>query len=663
VSNKLRYRAIKPPLEPSTFESICFTISGSRSSTVAVLNIYRPGSLAVTNKFFEELTAYLEVLALYKCQIVIVGDLNVHLEVNTDHHAIRLLELFHSFDCVQHLGGETHDEGGTLDHVYTRKNDACSEMTVDPAGIISDHSFITWRLSFVYQHAVGTRRLIRGWKKVDREKFRVRLRESELCSGIPEGASADTLFTTYNKVLSALVDEFAPAKMISIRCNPIAIWYDDESRQLRRRSRVLERRYMRSRLAADRLAWVQHERERHRINRVKENSYWLSRISKQSGQPHKLWKVFSSIMGLDRVASASVSGLSADDLLNYFSEKIDNIRCSTGDVPATTKLPPSSESFDTFREYSEDEVRQIIGSTKPKSCSLDPIPTTILVEFISDLLPFVTAMCNSSLREGCLPRSQRHAVVTPILKKPGLDPDDAKNYRPISNLSYMSKLVERMVSQQLTAYLDRHGLLPKLQSGFRKHHSTETAILKVISDIMAATDKGNVTLLGLLDMSAAFDTVDHDILLQRLEASYGVTGSALAWLTSFLRDRTQLIVFGGAGSKTSSVTSGVPQGSALGPLLFILYTADIPLIAAEHDLGIHCYADDAQLYLYEKAGSAGRMVSTASACIAEMDNWMSSNRLKLNTEKTQFIWLGTRQQLQKVDIDRVSLGSGYSKTM
>ena len=116
--------------------------------------------LAVTNKFFEELTAYLEVLALYKCQIVIVGDLNVHLEVNTDHHAIRLLELFHSFDCVQHLGGETHNEGGTLDHVYTRKNDACSEMTVDPAGIISDHSFITWRLSFVYQHAVATRRLI-----------------------------------------------------------------------------------------------------------------------------------------------------------------------------------------------------------------------------------------------------------------------------------------------------------------------------------------------------------------------------------------------------------------------------------------------------------------------------------------------------------------------
>ena len=112
--------------------------------------------------------------------------------------------------------------------------------------------------------------------------------------------------------------------------------------------------------------------------------------------------------------------------------------------------------------------------------------------------------------------------------------------------------------------------------------------------------------------------------------------------------------------EASSVTSGVPQGSAMGLLLFVLYTADIPLIAAEHDLGIHCYADDAQLYLYEKGGSAGRMVSTvtASACIAEMDNWMSSNRLKLNTEKTQFIWLGIRQQLQKADVDRVSLGSG-----
>ena len=188
-------------------------------------------------------------------------------------------------------------------------------------------------------------------------------------------------------------------------------------------------------------------------------------------------------------------------------------------------------------------------------------------------------MCNRSLEVGWLPRSQRHAIVKPILKKDGLDQSDVKTFRPISNLTFTSKLVERLVSLQLTEFLERNNLLPKFQSGFRKRHSTETALLKVMSDILLAADQGHVTLLGLFDMSAAFDTVDHDILLFRLKTSFGVDGTVLSWLESFLRDRTQQVAFNGQSSALVKVTSGVPQGSNLGPLLFLLYTADIPSIA------------------------------------------------------------------------------------
>ena len=160
-------------------------------------------------------------------------------------------------------------------------------------------------------------------------------------------------------------------------------------------------------------------------------------------------------------------------------------------------------------------------------------------------------------------------------------------------------------------------------------------------------------------MSAEFDTVDHSILLQRAEVSFGLSGTVLSWLASFLDGRTQQeqVVFNGATSSVERITSGVPQGSVLGPLLFLLYTADVPLIASEFGLGVHCYADDGQLYLSGSAESSGMSVTVVVDCIAEMDRWMSSNRLKLNTDKTQFIWLGSRQQLLKVEIDSIQLGS------
>ena len=134
---------------------------------------------------------------------------------------------------------------------------------------------------------------------------------------------------------------------------------------------------------------------------------------------------------------------------------------------------------------------------------------------------------------GRLPPSQKHAVVTPLQKKPGLDADDLKNYRPVSNLTFTSKLVERAVALRLTSYLNAHGLMPQLQSAYRRHHSTETALLKVLSGIYAAIDRQQVTLLGLIDLSAAFDCVDHNILLRRLHDKFGSAGPHLTGLRRF----------------------------------------------------------------------------------------------------------------------------------
>ena len=195
---------------------------------------------------------------------------------------------------------------------------------------------------------------------------------------------------------------------------------------------------------------------------------------------------------------------------------------------------------------------------------------------------FVTA-----LTTGSVPSSFKAAYVTPLLKKVGLDPADVSSYRPISNLSVMSKLLERLVAKQLVGYLTAFGLLPRLQSAYRAHHSTETAVLKVMTDILRALDTGNLAVLTLLDLSAAFDTVDHATLLRRLSVTYGLDGAVLSWFRSYLSGRTQFVRCGSSRSASSTLSCGVPQGLVLGPILFLLYTADLLGLIKQRDLIPH----------------------------------------------------------------------------
>ena len=153
-----------------------------------------------------------------------------------------------------------------------------------------------------------------------------------------------------------------------------------------------------------------------------------------------------------------------------------------------------------------------------------------------------------------------------------------KNFRPISNLSFVSKLAERVAADQIQSYLNEHDLFPSLQSAYRRHHSTETALLKVKNDILMNMENQKVTLLVLLDLSAAFDTVDHRILLDRLQFDFGISGFALNWIESYLSNRTQRIHIDGVLSSNFNLKFGVPQGSCLGPLLFSLCAILIPIV-------------------------------------------------------------------------------------
>jgi hypothetical protein len=251
------------------------------------------------------------------------------------------------------------------------------------------------------------------------------------------------------------------------------------------------------------------------------------------------------------------------------------------------------------------------------------------------LLPFIVSIVNSSLESGIVPDRFKQAIIRPLLKKPGLDPNVLSNYRPVSNLHFIGKVLEKVVLAQLDEYLSDFNLYGKMQSAYRKAHSTETALLRVYNDFLTSIDKGKEVVLVLLDLSAAFDTIDHRILVSRLSNDYGITGVVLSWFESYLSGRFQSVSIGNVSSSQSPLLFGVPQGSILGPVLFTLYTAPLETIIRSYGLDFMLYADDTQLYL--TCSKAKDNVSIIEDCVNNISNWMKENKLAMNNEKTEVI--------------------------
>ena len=202
--------------------------------------------------------------------------------------------------------------------------------------------------------------------------------------------------------------------------------------------------------------------------------------------------------------------------------------------------------------------------------------------------------------------------------------------------------------EQLLQYLDLHHLREIFQSAYRALHSTETALLRVFNDIIASLDSGNVCLLSLLDLSAAFDTIDHDLLLHRLKTSFNITGNVLLWFESYLKERTQCVKTKSFYSDEVIMPFGVPQGSVLGPILFTIYTQPVANIIRKHSLQYHQYADDTQLYKAIERDNLPILINITEDCISDLKEWMTKNKLQLNESKTEMVLFGKPADLKKI---------------
>ena len=481
----------------------------------------------------------------------------------------------------------------------------------------------------------------RRLRDINIEQFKEDIKSSQLA--LSTASITSELAEQFNLVLRELLDKHAPERTKTVTLRPNAPWYTEEVREAKRVKRRLERKMTKSNLEIDKQLYEEQCKTYQDLIEQSKCKHYQTKISESDDK-----NLFRCVNKLCSPSSGHIlpehtcSKTLANNFGVFFHEKVKKISDSLDNTVAPEISVQTTETCDShfteFLKVSEDTVLKMINESASTTCDLDPIPTFLLKDCLDVLLPYITQIINGSLESGVVPSIYKTAHVKPLIKKPNLPANDLKNYRPVANLMFTFKVLERVVASQLKSYLHENGLFSDAQSAYRQYHSTETAMLRVINDLLLALDKGNEAILVLLDYSAAFDTINHEVFFKRLQDRYGIGGTVLKWFMSYLKDRSQAVVIDKVTSDSFPLPWGTPQGSVKGPLDFIMYTGPLSDVISAHKGIQHIiYADDAQVYLVMKSSELLDAVKKLEECVADVRAWAISNKLMLNDQKTEIL--------------------------
>lgn len=637
-----------------SYEHLTISLTNSANDKLqhTLVAVYRPPSKSVP-KFMEELLTHLSEARLCLGTLTLCGDFNIHLE-KTTLTTSNLRKILDSHGLHLNITQATHTKGHTLDAIITEHR--MKVKVLDTA--VADHYTLIYHLRCnlpILEKPPGITSkyyTTRNFSKIDTLLF-----SNNACEffegSVIQTNDANAICDILLKGFLVVLNEHAP--LVRKRHRLRKFKFNSEIADAKKLRRKLERKFTKSKLTVDRELLIKQNKVVAELVKRAKGLFFSDLIERSNNKPKALFKVFADLTTDTSAPLPTSLKDPAESFASFFSDKVTAIVDSFPPIQRTEYIP----SFDDLQFNIFDQITAVdLNKMSIKCSSADPAPTNFVRKVLPSLVPTMVEMINSSFTTGVFPNALKDATLIPIIKDKKADVNQLKNYRPISLLSYISKVLEGLAAKQLSNYIVGHNLGNLRQSAYKTGHSVETTLLALQSELLEVLDRGNVAFLVLMDLSAAFDTVNHDLLIDIMNNAYHITGKPLEWFRSYLSGRTFRVKVGDSLSSRRKLNTGVPQGSVLGPMLFNIFSSGLANIFSDFGVSAYFYADDTQFFVefdptsHEAELEARNLISRL---FARLQSWMLSNHLKLNADKTVFLPISRKA----LSFDPLLIGTSY----
>ena len=637
-------------VEKDDNESIWIEVQQIHQKSFIIGSLYRSQTEGVD--YFDNLSEIVDGFINENIEAVLLGDLNCDfLKRNalTD-HMTNFMEMHNLVQLVDKPTRITPTSKTLIDVILTTNRNICVNTNVIHHSF-SDHGLIETVITSKAKinpsvNGSNVAKTFRSFKEFDIDVFNDDL--SNVDWNIDESATVETAWKVFVNKFTKVCDIHAPIKTIRFK-SKLCPWLDDRSDIF---DTMHERDFHHKKAVNDCNDddhWRKYKELRNKVNKMMKEAkrdYYTNKIDNSAGDTNNMWKTLKELLPNKKGNLSTLPTTSENDkcLANDFNKHFTSIGSpSYQDASNYMANTTYCDNNFTFTPVTAEEIIDELKTIPQKKASgLDNISTRLLKCAATTIAPILCKIFNMCLTQGTMPDDLKSARVVPIYKNG--DKDELTNYRPISILPICSKIIEKIVHRQLYEYVTENKILYNGQSGFRQQHSTNTALIKTIDKWNVDIDEGNYIGAVFVDLSKAFDMVNHKILIDKLSA-IGVKGIERNWFVSYLANCTQYVSINGSISTPCNITSGVPQGSILGPLMFLLFINDMPN-CIKHST-VDMYADDTLIYVsHNNVDLIEKYLNEDLECLTK---WLENNRMKANVNKTKVMLLGTPNRTSQVN--------------